>query len=61
MGLNNYFLFLELKKEKKEISNEYNKQKLNGSKNLNDIIAKNFNLNINSNGIDYNSQTNKLF
>ena len=60
MGLNNYFLFLELKKEKKEISNEYNKQKLNGSKNLSDIIAKNFNLNINNNGIDYNSQTNKL-
>ena len=60
MGLTDYFLFLELKKEKKEISNEYNKQKINGSKNLNDIIAKNFNLNINNNGIDYNSQTNKL-
>ena len=60
MGLTNYFLFLELKKEKKEIFNEYNKQKIFGNKNLSDIIAKNLNISVNNNGADFNSQANKL-
>ena len=64
MGLTNYFLFLELKHKKKEILNEYSKQKVNnGNKNLIDIISKNFNVNINNinnSGIDINSHSNKL-
>ena len=60
MGLTNYFLFLELKKQKKEIINEYGKTKSGLNKSINDIIAKNLNININNTGIDINSQTNKI-
>ena len=59
-GLTNYFLFSELKQEKKEILNEYGRQKNIGIKILSDVIAKNLNLNVNNNGIDLNSQMNKL-
>ena len=60
MGLTNYFLFLELKRQKKEIINEYGKTKSGLNKSINDIIAKNLNININNTGIDINSQTNKI-
>ena len=59
MGLVNYFLFLELKKKKKEISNELNNTKSNLNKTVNNIILQHLNININ-NGFDVNSQTNKI-
>ena len=59
MGLTNYFLFLELKLQKKEIINELNNSKSNANKNIGNVLLKNFNININ-NGIDANSQTNKI-
>ena len=59
MGLVNYFLFLELKKKKKEISNEFNNTKNNLNKKINSIILQHLNININD-GFDMNSQTNKI-
>ena len=58
MGLTNYFLFLELKNEKKEIWNQNNKRKNSSAGNLREIMIKNFNLNISGNDLNY--QTNKL-
>ena len=57
MGLTHYFLFLELKQEKKEISKEFGKSKKIGIKNISDIIAKNLYLNVNN---DLNTQSNKI-
>ena len=59
MGLVNYFLFLELKKKKKEISNEFNNTKNNLNKKINSIILQHLNININD-LFDMNSQTNKI-
>ena len=58
MGLTNYFLFLELKNEKKEIWNQNNKRKNSSAGNLREIMIKNFNLNVSGNDLNY--QTNKL-
>ena len=59
MGLVNYFLFLDLKKEKKQLLNEYQKERRkNPSKTLSSIIAKNMNLNMNNDDeldLDYSS------
>ena len=60
MGLTNYFLFLELKKEKKEILTQNNKNKGLRTKSINEAMFKNFTLNITINGVDLNYQLNKL-
>ena len=59
MGLVNYFLFLELKKQKKEIANELSNNKSYLTKNINNAILRNLHINLN-NGFDMNSQTNKI-